>query len=73
MLRAELALTGAQILFWVALIGVLLGLGARVLKGRRSVGAHAVGNTASPTSFPASANGEASHTHAEAGNSAPGE
>ncbi|WP_156771920.1 hypothetical protein [Mycobacterium sp. 1245805.9] len=28
-LRAELALTGAQILFWVALIGVPVGLALR--------------------------------------------
>ncbi|SPM31435.1 hypothetical protein [Mycobacterium terramassiliense] len=33
-LRAELALTGAQILFWVALIGVLAGLALRVRRRR---------------------------------------
>jgi hypothetical protein len=34
-LRVELALTGAQILFWVALIGVLVGLALR-LRSRRT-------------------------------------
>lgn len=34
-LRAELALTGAQILFWVALIGVLAGLALRLRRRRR--------------------------------------
>jgi LPXTG-motif cell wall-anchored protein len=34
-LRAELAVTGAQILFWLALIGVLAGLALRLLRRRR--------------------------------------
>jgi hypothetical protein len=34
-LRAQQALTGAQILFWVALIGVLAGLALRVRRRRR--------------------------------------
>lgn len=34
-LRAELAVTGAQILFWVALIGVLAGLALRLRRRRR--------------------------------------
>lgn len=34
-LRAELAVTGAQILFWVALIGVLAGLAMRLRRRRR--------------------------------------
>jgi hypothetical protein len=29
-LRTQLALTGAQILFWVALVGVLLGVALRI-------------------------------------------
>jgi hypothetical protein len=29
-LRAQLAMTGAQVLFWVALVGVLLGLALRM-------------------------------------------
>jgi hypothetical protein len=39
MLRAQLALTGAQILFWVALIGapVFLALRARQGRTRREV------------------------------------
>ncbi|OBF62506.1 hypothetical protein A5787_16370 [Mycobacterium sp. 852002-50816_SCH5313054-b] len=35
-LRAELAVTGAQILFWAALIGVLAGLALRLRRRRRT-------------------------------------
>lgn len=73
MLRAQLALTGAQILFWLALIGVVLGVAARVLKRSRRVGAHTVGGPPSPTSFPASADREATHTHAGDAQTAQGE
>jgi hypothetical protein len=50
MLRAQLAVTGAQILFWVALIGVLLGIGVRALSRRAPVeaDAHPATTTASP-------------------------
>lgn len=36
MVRAELAVTGAQILFWAALIGVFAALAVRVVRRRRS-------------------------------------
>ena len=50
MLRAQLAVTSAQILFWVALIGVLLAIGARALNRRTDVeaDAHSATTTASP-------------------------
>jgi hypothetical protein len=42
LLRAQIALTGAQFLFWVALIGVVLTTVVRVLR-RRSGGAAVIG------------------------------
>jgi hypothetical protein len=73
MLRTQLALTGAQILFWLTLIGVVLGVAARVLNGRRRAGAHAVGSTPSPASFPAASDREATPTHSGGGQAAQGE
>lgn len=35
-LRAELAVTAAQILFWIALIGVLAGLALRLRRRRQT-------------------------------------
>jgi hypothetical protein len=41
LLRAQLALTGAQILFWVASIGIVLAVALRLLR-RRSGGGSAI-------------------------------
>jgi len=56
LLRAQLALTGAQFLFWVALIGVVLTTAARARR-RRSGGmsdADTVASATSRTRFPCS-------------------
>lgn len=65
MLRAQLAVTGAQILFWVTLIGILLGIGARALNRRNAVeaDAHPAANTASTPDIDSAATSSPSVRH----------
>ncbi|WP_118915524.1 hypothetical protein [Mycobacterium shigaense] len=70
-LRAQLAVTGAQLLLWVALIGVLVGLGTRVLGRRRHARANAVASTTPVTGFPASTDQEGAVEPTDLGKAAP--